>query len=86
MENITWQALMKYPKLIPLMPKDVFDTLNTLNELIPIKFYRSRIDTFLLWYNKGTEAGLINFRDDFKIKHELIHGCGGKYNGKKNNR
>ena len=73
----TWTLLMKYPDLIPHMNDEVRDILNTLQELIPIRFYRSRLDTFLMWYAKGRDAGLVTFQEDMKVKHEMIHGSGG---------
>ncbi len=73
----TWTLLMKYPKLIPNMNGDVRDILNTLQELIPIRFYRSRLDTFLMWYHKGVTAGLITAQEDLRVKAEMIHGAGG---------
>ena len=73
----TWTLLMKYPKLIPNMNSEVRDILNTLQELIPIKFYRSRLDTFLMWFSCGRALGLVNLQEDMKVKHEMIHGSGG---------
>ena len=73
----TWQALMAYSPLISKMPIDVKNTLDALQELIPIRFYRSRVDTYLLWYRKGRDTGLITTEDHFKIIREMIDGCGG---------
>ncbi len=73
----TWMVLMKYPRLIPAMDTEVRDILNTLQELIPIKFYRSRLDTFLMWFSAGRALGLVTMQEDMKVKHEMIHGSGG---------
>ena len=73
----TWTILMKYDKLIAMADIRVVETLNVLQELIPIRFYRCRLDTFLIWLSKGKDAGLITIGDDHIIKHEMIHGCGG---------
>jgi len=73
----TWTILMKYPDLIPSMNKVVLETLNTLQELIPIRFYRTRLDTFLMWYREGKDAGLVTAQEDHYIQQEMIHGPGG---------
>ncbi len=73
----TWTLLMKYPKLIPNMNSEVRDILNTLQELIPIRFYRSRLDTFLMWFARGRNLGLVTPQEDLRIKAEMIHGAGG---------
>jgi len=73
----TWTMLMKYPKLIPNMNGEIRDILNTLQELIPIKFRRSRLDTFLMWWSCARALGLVTFQEDMKVKHEMIHGAGG---------
>jgi hypothetical protein len=73
----TWTMLMKYPNIIHRMNKDVWDILNTLQELFPIRYYRSKVDTFLLWYAKGMNTGLITAQEDLHIKAEMVHGAGG---------
>ncbi len=73
----TWMMLMKYSEMVPHMNGNVWELLNTLQELFPIKFYRTRVDTFLIWYAKGKDAGLVTPQEDLYIKHEMIHGAGG---------
>jgi hypothetical protein len=73
----TWRMLMKYPDLIPHMKTEVMEILDTLQELFPIKFYRTKLDTFLMWYNKGMANKLVTLQEDINVKHEMIHGSGG---------
>lgn len=73
----TWQMLMAYPNLISKMPIEIRETLDALQQLVPIRFYRCRLDTYLAWYRKGRESGLITIEDHFKISREMIDGCGG---------
>ena len=72
-----WTDLVKYQNLIPNMPADVMDTLDTMNELIPIVQKRDRLGTFLQWRGACKDAGIIDGTDIIKINHEFIHGCGG---------
>jgi ribosome maturation protein Sdo1 len=73
----TWRLLMKYPDLIPHMKSEVMEILDTLQELFPIKFYRTKLDTFLMWYSKGRATGIVNLQEDINVKQEMIHGSGG---------
>ena len=73
----TWRMLMKYPDLIPHMKREVMEILDTLQELFPIRFYRTKLDTFLMWYSNGRGAKLITLQEDIDVKLEMIHGAGG---------
>lgn len=72
-----WTFLIKYPNLLYRTPVQVINTLNTLQELIPITFNYDRVGTFLSWINKGKDLGLLTPLDMSKITNEMIHGCGG---------
>ncbi len=73
----TWRLLMKYPDLIPHMKMEVMEILDTLQELFPIKFYRTKLDTFLMWYSKGRANEIVTLQEDIDVKLEMIHGAGG---------
>jgi len=72
-----WTDLIKYKNLIGSIPNDVKNTLDIMNELIPIVQKRDRLGTFLHWRNACKDAGIIDGNDIGKINHEFIHGCGG---------
>ncbi len=73
----TWHMLMGYPNLISRMPTEIRETLDALQELVPIRFYRCRLDTYLTWYREGRELGLITIEDHLKISCEMASGAGG---------
>ena len=74
---IEWRNLVKYQDLIPSMNRRTFDLLEAMNDLVPIIYERSRLDTFLTWVRNCQELGLIDSVDKQGIQQEMIHGCGG---------
>jgi hypothetical protein len=81
MENgeivVSWQNLVKYPSLIPVMPGKIRDILDTMEELVPITWDRDRLGTFLTWRRTALDLGLITRAEYQSLADEMIHGCGG---------
>jgi hypothetical protein len=78
---LKWRDLMKYPALIGKeSSRDVEETLDTMDELIPIEEFkneRDRVGVILAWIRAHKEAGLIDGVDKGEITMYFIHGPGG---------
>jgi len=75
--KMNWQDLIKYPNLLDNMNPDLIELMDTMQELVPIEEQRDRVGTMTSWLYACLVKGIITPNEDMKIKHEMIHGCGG---------
>lgn len=72
---VSWRDLMKYP--IPPENGTWEDTMDIMEELIPVFFYRTKLDTLLMWISKCVEQGILTTVEKMNLQTYLINGYSG---------
>jgi hypothetical protein len=80
---MAWRDHVKYPEAEGFGSLAGVDTMDILDELLPIESCTvgafDRLGIFLNWLREADKAGLVpvGSNDEMQIRAELIHGCGG---------
>lgn len=74
---VDWRALMKYTSMIPEANGPWEDIMDIMQDLIPVFFYRTKLDTLFMWMSKAVKAGLIDSNEKGQLQNYLIHGYSG---------
>lgn len=76
-DTVGWRVLMKYHQLIPDVNGPWEDMMDAMQELIPVFFYRTKLDSLLHWMRRCKEDGLITYGEKHDLQHYLIHSYSG---------
>ena len=74
-DTVDWRTLMKYP--VPEVNGPWEDMMDTMQDLNPVFFYRTKLDSLLHWMRKCKEQGLITYGEKHDLQHYLIHSYSG---------
>lgn len=74
---VGWRELMKYTSLIPKDNGPWEDMMDAMEGLIPVFFYRTKLDSLLHWMKKCKDSGLITYGEKHDLQHYLIHSYSG---------
>lgn len=74
-DTVDWRTLMKYP--VPEVNGSWEDMMDTMQDLIPVFFYRTKLDSLLHWMRRCKEQGLITYGEKHDLQHYLIHSYSG---------
>lgn len=74
-DTVDWRTLMKYP--VPEVNGSWEDMMDAMQELIPVFFYRTKLDTLLMWMSKCVKEGLIGQGEKSNLSTYLINSYSG---------